>query len=52
MGEGLSVHYSGGSELPEDVEKAQDKQVQDLVNEYNKKIEDMLKEKEEELMSV
>jgi len=38
--------------LPEDVEKAQDKQVQDLVNEYNKKIEDMLKEKEEELMSV
>ena len=38
--------------LPEDVEKAQDKQVQDLVNEYNKKIEEMLKEKEEELMSV
>ena len=38
--------------LPEDVEKGKDKEVQDLVNEYNKKIEDMLKEKEEELMSV
>ena len=40
------------AELPEDVEKAKDKQVQDLVNEYNKKVEDMLKVKEEELMSV
>ena len=38
--------------LPEDVEKGKDKEVQDLVNEYNKKIEEMLKEKEEELMSV
>lgn len=38
--------------LPEDEKKSQDKQVQDLVNEYNKKIEDMLKDKEEELMSV
>lgn len=38
--------------LPEDVEKGKDKEVQDLVNEYNKKIDEMLKEKEEELMSV
>ncbi len=40
------------AKLPEDVEKAKDKEVQDLVNEYNKKIDEMLKEKEEELMSV
>ncbi len=40
------------AELPEDVEKGKDKEVQDLVNEYNKKVDDMLKEKDEELMSV
>ena len=40
------------AELPEDVEKAKDKEVQDLVNEYNKNIDELLKEKEEELMSV
>ncbi len=40
------------AELPEDEEKGMEKDIQDLVNEYNKKIEDMLKEKEEELMSV
>ena len=40
------------AKLPEDVEKAKDKEVQDLVNEYNKKVEEMTKEKEEELMSV
>ena len=40
------------AELPEDVEKGKDKEVQDLVNEYNKKVEDMLKVKEDELMSV
>ncbi len=40
------------AKLPEDVEKAKDKEVQDLVNEYNKKVEDMLKVKEDELMSV
>ena len=40
------------AKLPEDVEKAKDKEVQDLVNEYNKKVEEMIKEKEEELMSV
>ena len=40
------------AKLPEDVEKGKDKEIQDLVNEYNKKIEEMLKIKEEELMSV
>ena len=40
------------AELPEDVEKGKDKEIQDLVNEYNKKVDEMLKEKEEELMSV
>ena len=40
------------AKLPEDVEKVKDKEVQDLVNEYNKKVEEMIKEKEEELMSV
>ena len=40
------------AKLPEDIEKSKDKEIQDLVNEYNKKIEEMLKEKEEELMSV
>lgn len=40
------------AELPEDIEKSKDKEVQDLVNEYNKKIDEMIKEKEEELMSV
>ena len=40
------------AKLPEDIEKGKDKEIQDLVNEYNKKIEEMIKEKEEELMSV
>ncbi len=39
-------------ELPEDEEKGLEKQIQDLVNEYNKKIEELLKEKEEELLTV
>jgi len=39
-------------ELPEDVEKGLEKEIQDLVNNYNKKIEDMLKEKEKDLMTV
>lgn len=38
--------------LPEDVEKGLEKEIQDLVNNYNKKIEDMLKEKEKDLMTV
>lgn len=39
-------------ELPEDEEKGKEKEIQDLVNEYNKKIEEMLKEKEQELLTV
>lgn len=39
-------------ELPEDEEKTLEKNIQDLVNEYNKKIEDILKEKEKELLTV
>ena len=38
--------------LPEDEQKGLEKQIQDLVNEYNKKIEEKLKVKEEELLSV
>ena len=38
--------------LPEDEQKALEKDIQDLVNEYNKKIDEMLKVKEEELLSV
>ena len=40
------------AELPEDEEKGMEKEIQDLVNEYNKKIEDTLKEKEQELLTV
>ncbi len=39
-------------ELPEDEEKGMEKDIQDLVNDYNKKIEDLLKEKEQELLTV
>jgi len=39
-------------ELPEDDEKALEKDIQDLVNEYNRKIEAILKEKEQELLTV
>ncbi len=38
--------------LPEDVSKHQTNEVQNLVNEYNKKIDDTLKIKEEELLSI
>ena len=40
------------AEMPEDEEKGMEKDIQDLVNEYNKKIEDSLKEKEQELLTV
>lgn len=40
------------AELPEDEEKAMEKDIQDLVNDYNKKIEELLKEKEQELLTV
>lgn len=39
-------------ELPEDELKQAEKEIQDLVNEYNKKIDAMLKEKEQELLTV
>lgn len=39
-------------ELPEDEEKGMEKDIQDLVNDYNKKIEAKLKEKEQELLTV
>ncbi len=39
-------------ELPEDQEKQELSLVQDLINEYNKLVEDKLKEKENELMSI
>ena len=38
--------------LPEDERKGLEKDIQDLVNTYNKKIDEKLKEKEEELLSV
>ena len=40
------------AELPEDEEKGMEKDIQDLVNDYNKKIEVNLKEKEQELLTV
>ncbi|MBQ6324116.1 MAG: ribosome recycling factor [Bacilli bacterium] len=40
------------AELPEDQEKGMEKDIQDLVNEYNKKIDAKLKEKEQELLTV
>lgn len=39
-------------ELPEDEEKLLEKDIQDLVNTYNKRIDDLLKEKEQELMTI
>ena len=39
-------------ELPEDEEKGMEKDIQDLVNDYNKKIESELKTKENELLTV
>ena len=39
-------------ELPEDIEKGMEKDIQDLVQSYNKKIDEMLKEIEQELMTI
>ena len=39
-------------ELPEDEEKGELKEIQDLINEYNKKVDEIFKEKEAELMRV
>ena len=38
--------------MPEDEEKCMEKDIQDLVNEYNKKVEAILKEKEGALLTV
>ena len=47
-----SIEQVKKCELPEDDEKALEKDIQDLVNEYNRKIEAKLKEKEQELLNV
>ena len=39
-------------DLPEDMEKNMEKEVQELVQTYNKKIDEMLKEKEGKLMTI
>ncbi len=39
-------------ELPEDQAKGMEKDIQDLVNDYNKKVETLLKGKEQELLTV
>lgn len=39
-------------EFPEDIEKSMEKEIQELVNVYNKKVEELLKEKEQELMTI
>lgn len=39
-------------ELPEDEQKGIEKDIQSLVNDYNKKIESILKEKEQELLTI
>ncbi len=39
-------------ELPEDEEKKGNSKVQELINEYNKVVDDRLKDKEKELMSI
>ena len=38
--------------LPEDVSKREEDKIQNLVNEYNKKVEELLKAKEQELLTV
>lgn len=38
--------------LPEDIEKQGNEEVQDLINQYNKKVDEALKVKEQELMTI
>ena len=38
--------------LPEDIEKQGNEEVQDLINKYNKKVDEALKVKEQELMTI
>ncbi len=39
-------------EIPEDQEKGMLEDIQELINKYNKKVDDMIKEKEQELLEV
>ena len=39
-------------DISEDIQKGMEKDIQSLTDEYNKKIEELLKEKEKELMTV
>lgn len=47
-----SLEMVEAEEFPEDIEKFMEKEIQELVNLYNRKIEEMLKVKEEELMTI
>ena len=47
-----SLDDAKDAELTEDIEKVFEDRLQKLVNEYNKKIDDLVKEKENELMSI
>ena len=51
---GGSIMYNGENllEVSEDEQKGLEKDVQDTVNEYNKKVEAKIKEKEQELLTV
>jgi len=40
------------AKLPEDIEKSMNDKIQDIVNDYNKKVEDLFKEKEQDLMEI
>lgn len=40
------------AKLPEDLEKTTTDKIQDIVNDYNKKIEELVKEKEKDLMQI
>ena len=47
-----AIEELGKLGLPEDMEKHGENEIQDLVNNYNKKIDEKLKVKEEELLSI
>lgn len=47
-----SLEMVEAEDFPEDIEKGLEKDIQELVQNYNKKVEAMLKEKEEELMTI
>ena len=49
---GMTLEEVKKLELPEDQEKGMEKDIQDMVNNYNKKVEAKLKEKEQELLTV